>query len=49
MTGKNWRKVFGNGALGKIFGLKKEEVTGECGRLHNLELKTFTLPQTVFA
>jgi hypothetical protein len=27
--------VFGNGVLRGIFGLKREEVTGEWGKLHN--------------
>jgi len=30
-------RVFGNGVLGKIFGTKRDEVTGEWRRLHNEE------------
>jgi len=31
-------KVFKNGVLRKIFGPKRDEVIGECRRLHNEEL-----------
>jgi len=31
-------RVFESGMLGKILGLKTDEVTGEFGRLHNVEL-----------
>jgi len=31
-------RVFENGVLGKIFGPKSDEVTGEFSRLHNVEL-----------
>jgi hypothetical protein len=30
--------VFENGVLRRIVGLKKDEVTGECRKLHNEEL-----------
>ena len=32
-------KVFENRVLRRIFGLKRDEVTGEWGKLHNEELK----------
>jgi hypothetical protein len=31
-------KVFESGVLRKVFGPKKEEVKGNCGKLHNVEL-----------
>jgi hypothetical protein len=31
-------RVFENGVLRRIVGLKKDEVTGECRKLHNEEL-----------
>jgi hypothetical protein len=31
-------RVFGNKVLRRIFGPKREEVAGGCGRLHNEEL-----------
>jgi len=31
-------RVFEIGVLRKVFGPKKEEVKGDCGRLHNVEL-----------
>ena len=34
-------RVFENGVLGKIFGLKRDEVTGEWRKLHNEELNLF--------
>jgi hypothetical protein len=30
-------RVFENRVLRRIFGPKKDEVTGECGKLHNVE------------
>ena len=33
-----WLRVFENSVLRKIFGPKRDEVTGEWGRLHNEEL-----------
>ena len=32
-------RVFENGMLRRIFGPKRDEVTGECRKLHNEELK----------
>jgi hypothetical protein len=36
---ENTLKVFDNRVLRRIFGLKKEEVTGEWRKLHNVELR----------
>jgi len=33
-----WLRVFENSVLRKIFGPKRDEVTGECRRLRNWEL-----------
>jgi uncharacterized membrane protein len=38
LSSQNKLRVFENGVLGKIFGPKKDEVTGEWRRLHNEEL-----------
>jgi hypothetical protein len=32
-------RVFENRVLRRIFGPKRDEVTGECGKLHNEELR----------
>ena len=34
-----WLRVFENRVLRRVFGHKKDEVTGECRKLHNEELK----------
>ena len=34
-------RVFENKVLRKIFGVKKDEITGECRKLHNAELHAF--------
>jgi hypothetical protein len=39
--GKHRLKVLDNGMLRKIFGVKREEVTGDWRRLHNEELHDF--------
>jgi hypothetical protein len=38
LRGEHRLRVFENRVLGKIFGSKRDEVTGEWGRLHNKEL-----------
>jgi hypothetical protein len=38
-------RVFENRVLRKIFGPKRDEVTGEWRKLHNEELHSFTHPQ----
>jgi len=40
-------RVFKNRMLGRIFGPKREEVTGEWKKLHNEELNNMYLPNTV--
>ena len=41
-------RVFENRALGRIFGHKRDEVTGEWRKLHNEELKyLYSLPNIV--
>jgi hypothetical protein len=40
-------RVFENGALRKIFGLKRDEVTGGWRKLHNEELHDCTLRQII--
>jgi len=35
---KRWERVFENRVLRRIFGLKRDEVTGEWKKLHNEEL-----------
>jgi hypothetical protein len=40
--------VFENRVLRRVFGPKKEEVTGECRKLHNEELNDlYSLPNIV--
>jgi hypothetical protein len=34
--------------LGRIFGLEKDEVTGECRKVHNEELVIYTAYQILF-
>jgi hypothetical protein len=38
-------RVFENGGLRRIFGPRSDEVTGEWRKLHNEELRDFTLHQ----
>jgi hypothetical protein len=38
-------RVFQNRALKRIFGLKRDEITGEWRKLHNEELNNVTRPQ----
>ncbi|KAJ4442171.1 hypothetical protein ANN_12037, partial [Periplaneta americana] len=40
LRGKHRLRVFENKVLRKIFGAKRDEVTGECRKLHNAELHT---------
>jgi hypothetical protein len=41
-------RVFENRVLRRIFGLKRDEATGECRKLHNGELHDlYTLPSTI--
>ena len=40
--------MFENRVLRKIFGSKRDEVTGECRRLHNEELNDFYYSPNVF-
>jgi hypothetical protein len=41
-------RVFENGVLWRIFGLKRDEVTGEWGKLHNEELyDLYSLPSII--
>jgi len=40
-------RVFENRALREIFGLKRNEVTGECRKLHNEELNDLYCPQNI--
>jgi hypothetical protein len=41
-------RVFENRVLRRIFGLKKDEVTGECRKLHNEELRDlYSSPSTI--
>ena len=37
-------RVFENRVLRRVFGPKRDEVTGEWRKLHNVELETFLLP-----
>jgi hypothetical protein len=39
--------VFENRVLRRIFGSKRDEVTGEWRKLHNEELHIYTPPQTL--
>jgi hypothetical protein len=41
-------RVFENRVLGRIFGLKRDEVTGEWRKLHNVDLNDLTLHQILF-
>ena len=38
IEGRTWLRVFENMMLRRIFGPKRDEVTGECRILHNEEL-----------
>jgi hypothetical protein len=41
-------RVFGNRVLGRIFGPKRDEVTGEWRKLHNEELRDlYSLPSMI--
>ena len=40
-------RVFENRVLGRIFGPKKDEVTGECRKLHNDEINDLYTPNIV--
>jgi hypothetical protein len=41
-------RVFENRVLRRIFGSKRDEVTGECRKLHNEELRDlFSLPSII--
>jgi hypothetical protein len=42
---EHWLRVFENRVLRRIFGLKRDEMTGEWGKLHNEELHICTHPQ----
>jgi hypothetical protein len=46
--GEHKLRVFSNRVLRKIFGIQKEEVTGDSGKLHNKELCDCTSYQTGF-
>ena len=37
-------RVFENRVLRRVFGPKRDEITGEWRKLHNVELETFLLP-----
>jgi len=39
--------VFENRVLRKVFGLKRDEVTGEWRKLHNEDLNDYSLPNIV--
>jgi hypothetical protein len=42
-------RVFENGVLRKIFGLKRDELTGKCSKLHNEELNDLCcLPKAIW-
>ena len=41
-------RVFENGVLRRIFGPKREEVTGECIKLHNEELNDLYFLSNIF-
>ena len=40
-------RVFENKVLRKIFGAKRDEITGECRKLHNAELHTLYSPPNI--
>jgi hypothetical protein len=40
-------RVFENRVLRRIFGSKRDEVTGECGKLHNKELNELYSSRTI--
>jgi hypothetical protein len=42
-------RVFKNRAMRKIFGSKREEITGDWSRLHNMELHSFQSTPIYFA
>ena len=46
LRGERWRRVFENWMLRRIFGPKRDEVTGEWRKLHIEELMICTLHQT---
>jgi hypothetical protein len=42
---EHWLRVFENRVLRRVFGPKRDELTGECRRLHNEELYAlYSLP-----
>jgi hypothetical protein len=45
---KHRLKLFGNGLLRKIFGLRRDEGAWDWRSLHNAELKIFTPHQILF-
>jgi hypothetical protein len=44
---ERWLRVFENRVLRRIFGLKRDEVTGESTELHNEELNVLSSPNIV--
>ena len=47
MREEHWLRVFENRALRRIYGSRRDEVTGEWRRLHNEELYALYLPNIV--
>ena len=45
---ESWLRVFENRVLRRIFGPKRDEITGEWRKIHNEELRDLYLPKIIW-